>query len=176
MAPLPVPRRETRMRLETVAESWATYRAKVLPADASQVQVVETRRSFYAGVYFCLMNLAFNIGDDSTDEEEGLRELEKLKAECEAFAANDGMPLPHAEPPPPPPPPEPEQWAAPADRKMRPLMHQLGRHLAEFVPKGWGFTLLLFTFGEQGNVIYLSNANREDMMTSMRTFIRRQTQ
>jgi len=163
------------MRLETVAESWATYQTHVLPREASPVQIEETRRAFYAGVYFCLMNLAYNIGDASTDEEQGIVELEKLKAECEVFAANAGQSLPHAEPPPPAV-VEPPNYQTDDDAAVRPIAKDLGRLIAEQLPDGWGFTLLLFSFGPGGSLSYLSNADRSDMLQMMKEFIRRQTQ
>jgi len=161
------------MRLETVAESFATYRAKVLPPNAPAVQVTECQRAFYAGVYFCLMNLAYNIGDDSTDEEQGVLELEKLKAECEAFAADGGMPLPYAVPPPVVPPPD---FQTNDDVAVRPIAKDIGRIIADQLPAGWGFTLLLFTFGPGGALSYISNADRSDMLLTMKEFINRQTQ
>jgi hypothetical protein len=88
------------MQVESVAGAFASYRAQVLPPDASDVQVLECQRAFYAGAYFLLMNIAHNIGDDSTPEEEGIEQLEALKTECEAFAAAGGMPLPVAAYPP----------------------------------------------------------------------------
>jgi hypothetical protein len=162
------------MRLETVAESFATYRAKVLPPAAPSVQVVECQRAFYAGVYFCLINLAYNIGDDSTDEEQGILELEKLKAECEAYAATAGQPLPHAVPPPAV--VEPPNYQTDDDAAVRPIAKDIGRIIADQLPDGWGFTLLLFTFGPGGSLSYISNADRSDMLLTMKEFIRRQTQ
>jgi hypothetical protein len=163
------------MRLETVAESWATYQAKVLPPTAGPVQIAETRRAFYAGVYFCLMNLMHNIGDDSTDEEQGVVELEKLKIECEMFAVSEGQPLPHAEPPPPVVVPPPD-YQTDQDAAVRPVAKDIGRIIAGQLPAGWGFTLLLFTFGPGGTLSYISNADRSDMLLSMKEFIGRQTQ
>jgi hypothetical protein len=162
------------MRLETVAESFATYRARVLPSDAPDVQVLECQRAFYAGTYFTLMNLAYNIGDASTDEEQGIVELEKLKAECEAFAAAGGMPLPTPTPPPaviPPP-----DFQTTQDEAVRPIAKDIGRIIAAQLPDGWGFTLLLFTFGGGGTLSYISNADRGDMLLTMHEFIKRQTQ
>jgi hypothetical protein len=161
------------MRLETVAESWATYQTHVLPPKAGPVQIEETRRAFYAGVYFCLMNLAYNIGDASTDEEQGIVELEKLKAECEAFAVATGQPLPHAEPPPV---VEPPNYQTDGDAEVRPVAKDIGRLIAGQLPPGWGFTLLLFTFGPGGTMSYISNSDRSDMLLAMKEFINRQTQ
>jgi hypothetical protein len=161
------------MRLETVAESWTTYRTKVLPPDASDGQVIECRRAFYAGVYFCLLNLMHNIGDDSTDEEQGIAELEKLKAECEAFAAGGGMPLPTATPPAP---VHQAHYTTPDAVTMRPLLQRLGAFISQALPAGWGFNLLLFTFGEGGHLFYIANADRADVIATMREFIQRNTQ
>jgi hypothetical protein len=163
------------MRLQTDAESFATYRARVLPPDAPPIQVTECQRAFYAGVYFCLMNLAYNIGDESTSEEQGIVELEKLKAECERFAATTGQPLPHAEPPPPVVVPPPD-YQTDQDAEVRPVAKDIGRIIAGQLPAGWGFTLLLFTFGPGGALSYISNADRSDMLLTMKEFIRRQTQ
>jgi len=44
----------------------------------------------------------------------------------------------------------------------------LGRHLAPHVPPGWGFLLVLASFGEGGRMTYLSNCQREDMINLMK--------
>jgi len=158
------------LRTETVAESFATYAAKVLPKDAPPIQIEECRRAFYAGAYFLLMNLSYNIGDPTTDEEQGIVQLEKLQAECEAFAAAGGMPLPVATPA------ADINYTTPDADEMRPLLQDLGGRIGEALPGGWGFTLLLFTFGEGGSLFYISNAERADVLSTMHEFIRRQTQ
>lgn len=82
------------VKFESVAASFASYRAEVLPVDASDVQVVECRRAFYAGTWMCLMNLVAHIKDE-TDEDEAALALDVMKAECEAFAAAGGeVPIP----------------------------------------------------------------------------------
>ncbi len=164
------------MRLETVAESFATYRGTVIPAGASEIQVSECQRAFYAGVYFCLLNLMHNIGDDSTDEEQGILELEKLKAECETFAKAGGMPLPTPTPPAPVVTVPDVHYTTADAEEMKPLMNDLGRHIGSLCPDGWGFNLLLFTFGAGGSLFYISNAERSDVLATMKEFISRQTQ
>jgi hypothetical protein len=161
------------VRLETVAESFATYRAQVIPPAAPDVQVEECRRAFYAGVYFCLLNLMHNIGDESTDEEQGIVELEKLKAECEAFAAGKGMPLPRATPPPV---VEPPNYTTRDAGEMRPVLQELGGRIGATLPEGWGFNLLLFTYGAGGSLFYISSAERQDVIAVMREYIKRNTQ
>jgi hypothetical protein len=163
------------VRLETVAESFATYRAQVIPPGAPDVQVEECRRAFYAGTYFCLMNLAYNIGDDSTSEDQGIVELEKLKAECELFAAGGGMPLPTATPPAPAV-SELPNYTTPDAGEMRPVLQELGGRIGAVLPEGWGFNLLLFTYGAGGSLFYISSAAREDVIAVMREYINRNTQ
>ncbi len=157
-------------KVERVAESFATYRARVIPPSAPEVQVEECRRAFYAGAYFLLMNVAHNIGDDSTSEDQGIVELEKLKAECEAFAATLGLPLPT------PTPTVPDVNYTTSDAaEMRRLLQRLGGQIGSALPEGWGFNLLLFTYGEGGSLFYISSAEKSDVLALMREYIKRNT-
>ena len=49
------------------------------------------------------------------------------------------------------------------------------REVAEFIkpklPDGMGFTLLMFDFGSGGNMFYISDGQREDVLKSMQEFI-----
>ena len=51
------------------------------------------------------------------------------------------------------------------------------RETADFIkangrlPMGMGFVLLMFDFGEGGNMFYISDAQREDVLKSMQEFI-----
>ncbi len=57
------------------------------------------------------------------------------------------------------------------------------RHIADdiapIVPDGWGFTLLIFSYGQmglknegaEGSVFYISSADRDDMIKAMKEFI-----
>lgn len=47
----------------------------------------------------------------------------------------------------------------------------LARPLAQALPEGVGFALLLFDFGSGGNMAYVSNANREDMLAAQQEMI-----
>ncbi len=47
----------------------------------------------------------------------------------------------------------------------------LGKELAKEMPKGWGFTILLTSFGENSLLTYISNCDRSDMIESMKEFI-----
>lgn len=48
---------------------------------------------------------------------------------------------------------------------------EIGRTIAGALPKGVGFALLVFDFGEGGNLAWMSNANRADMVNSLKEFI-----
>lgn len=121
------------------------------------------------------MNLAHNIGDDSTDEEQGILELETLKAECEAFAADGGMPRPTMVPPLPPTPPD-IHYTVPDPLDIQRRLQEIGGHIGADLPEGWGFNLLLFEYGVGGSLFYISSAERADVIAVMREYIRRQTQ
>lgn len=56
-----------------------------------------------------------------------------------------------------------------AEKKLR----EIGNKLADNMPPGYGFTLMIYQFGEQGNMFYFSNAQRDDMINVMREFIQK---
>lgn len=53
------------------------------------------------------------------------------------------------------------------------LLKALGVTLGEMMPANYGFTLLIFEYGEKGNMFYISKAKREDMIESMKEFIKK---
>ena len=44
----------------------------------------------------------------------------------------------------------------------------IGKRLKSELPKGWGFTLLLVSYGENGVMTYLSSCNRQDMIKGLK--------
>jgi hypothetical protein len=51
-------------------------------------------------------------------------------------------------------------------------LNQIGSRLRSTLEgTGYGFTLLIFSFGEGGDMFYTSNANRQDVCNAMREFI-----
>lgn len=60
----------------------------------------------------------------------------------------------------------------PQDRRDRAELEALSRSIAEALtealPEGLGFALLVFDFGEGGNLAWISNARREDMVRALR--------
>lgn len=52
-------------------------------------------------------------------------------------------------------------------------MKQIGEVIGKSLPKGWGFNLMLFDFGDKGSMFYMSNADRQDVIKQMREFIKK---
>ncbi len=50
-------------------------------------------------------------------------------------------------------------------------MRIIAKKVQEELPEDFGFTLLTFKFNELGQLIYASNANREDVVKAMEEFI-----
>jgi hypothetical protein len=61
------------------------------------------------------------------------------------------------------------------DPAIKALLQKIGRELKDQMPKGWGFSLLVFSYGEDGAMFYLSSAQRADMILAMQEFIQRQS-
>jgi hypothetical protein len=157
---------------ESVAAMFEDYR-KVIPETAPEIQIEETRRAFYAGAYYLLTSVAKLGGDTEAEEEAGVQQLQALKDECEVFAAN----LTNAAPP--------MDTSTIEDRrvnyhmtmaaKFQPILRDYARAIKETLPEGWGFNLMLFEF-KGGTMFYISNADRSDVMSQMRDFLKRNTQ
>ena len=45
---------------------------------------------------------------------------------------------------------------------------EIGRAIKAAMPEGWGFTLMLFTFGDGGNTTWITTARREDAIKAIR--------
>lgn len=70
-----------------IEKEWATYRAFVMPGDASVAQVDETRKAFYAGAS-SLFHTILNILEDGPEATEGdLEKMSSIQKELEAFVA-----------------------------------------------------------------------------------------
>ena len=57
------------------------------------------------------------------------------------------------------------------DEKAEAMLKEIGTLLKQACPLGFGFSLLVFSFGEGGSMFYTSNAKREDMIRAMQEFI-----
>jgi hypothetical protein len=51
------------------------------------------------------------------------------------------------------------------------LLQSIGRTVKGALPPGYGFTLLLFGYTPNNELFYVSSAQRQDMINTMREFI-----
>jgi hypothetical protein len=57
------------------------------------------------------------------------------------------------------------------DEEIEKKLRFIGSIIKKQLPKELGFTLMLFDYGEKGNMFYISSAQREDMIKAMKEFI-----
>lgn len=67
-----------------------------------------------------------------------------------------------------------DDYRVPVPDDVRAKLNEIGQILKRVMPEGWGFTLLMFTYGEGGTMTYLSSADREDMLKALQEFMRAQ--
>lgn len=60
------------------------------------------------------------------------------------------------------------------DPDIEKQLREMGRNLKAQMPDGWGFALLMFTYGEGGSLFYLSSGERANMVKVMEEFIARE--
>jgi hypothetical protein len=70
-----------------IEAGWVGYRLKVLPRDASRVQIEETRKGFFAGAHHVFQSLLTVLEPGLEPTESDLRRLDLINAELERFAA-----------------------------------------------------------------------------------------
>ena len=70
------------MNPRTMAQEWAEYRSKVVPMNAHQTQVIETRRAFYSGAFALLVQFIQMSADDISDDD-GAEQIERWRRELD---------------------------------------------------------------------------------------------
>lgn len=70
--------------MKTIAQGWATYVERVVPAEASDTQIMETKRAFYAGAHQTLCTMGHV--SDTMGEDDAVTAIESMHKEGEAFA------------------------------------------------------------------------------------------
>ena len=50
-------------------------------------------------------------------------------------------------------------------------MQSLARVVGNMTPQGWGFAVLCFSFGENGFMNWVSNAERQDMIKALKEMV-----
>jgi hypothetical protein len=60
------------------------------------------------------------------------------------------------------------------EAKLKEWGNRIGQSLKSDMPRGWGFTLLMYSYGTnpKGGMFYISSAEREDMIKAMEEFIK----
>ena len=71
--------------MNTIQSNWEDFVRRVIPEDASKIQVQEMKRSFYAGAA-SILNITFYLGGKNIPQEAGVIMLESLHEECRQFA------------------------------------------------------------------------------------------
>jgi len=73
---------------KTLEKLWTDY-AKVLPPDAGPVQLVETKKAFYAGAYSILATMVAQVGDEEEEvTEKDMDMVSGIFEEAEVFLAS----------------------------------------------------------------------------------------
>ena len=52
-------------------------------------------------------------------------------------------------------------------------LKEIGRMLKASMPEGFGFTLLITSYGDGGSLFYMSSCDRQSMIATMREFIQK---
>lgn len=60
------------------------------------------------------------------------------------------------------------------DDHLKNILKDIGREIKKDLPQDVGFTLLVFDYGEEGNLFYLSSADRSSMVATLKEFIAKQ--
>lgn len=60
------------------------------------------------------------------------------------------------------------------NQELEQKLKDLGKIINNLLPPGVGFTLMLFKYGSDKGLFYISSANREDMLATMKFFIAKQ--
>jgi hypothetical protein len=69
--------------MSTINERWNDYRERVIPKDAGEIQLKETRRAFYAGT---ISTLEAVLALKEESDEKAIAWLHATEDECLAFA------------------------------------------------------------------------------------------
>ncbi|HET6584816.1 MAG TPA: hypothetical protein VFG69_15265 [Nannocystaceae bacterium] len=75
-------------RRRIIADAWADYRQKVVPAVAGPTQVDSTRMAFYAGALTLFNGLITSLGTGDEIQEQDLDMMDAVKLELDEFAAD----------------------------------------------------------------------------------------
>ena len=83
-------------RRTLIADAWIDYMHKVLPGNASKVQISETRRAFYAGALSLFEAIGSGLSPGSDVEQTDLRMLDDIAVELRTWLADSLREARHA--------------------------------------------------------------------------------
>jgi hypothetical protein len=75
---------------ELIGDAWRQYAEHIVPADAPEVQMIETRRAFYAGAIACFQGLMAMLDPGTEATEADLAKMDALDAEIKRWLADLG--------------------------------------------------------------------------------------
>jgi hypothetical protein len=70
-----------------IEKAWLSYHSAVIPRDAPEVQIVESRRAFYAGAHSLLTTILGILEPGAEATEGDLRTMDLIQAELLRFNA-----------------------------------------------------------------------------------------
>lgn len=154
-------------RFASLAEAWADYRAKVLPADAPPVQVDECRTAFYAGAGVTYQMLMAAADGDEAAMPERLSSLDReihefIRSGPHAIVTPSGSPI------------APDYSFEVRDTEIEVLLRDIGTRIGTRLPANLMFALFLFSSGPGGNCFYISSAERAGVAEMLDTWRKRQ--
>ena len=66
-------------------------------------------------------------------------------------------------------------YRVPIPDEIEKTLRDIAQRIGGALPSGWGFALLIFTFGKDGKMTWISNADRADMILALQEFIQKQS-
>jgi hypothetical protein len=71
--------------MKIIESAWLDYREKVIPADAPDIQIDETRKAFYAGAGQLFQSILRVLGPGEEPTDADLTIMDGIQEELEAF-------------------------------------------------------------------------------------------
>lgn len=82
------------MNRNRIAKAWEGYRLLVIPANASEVQVIECRRAFYGGAVSLFGAVLSGLTPEQEVTEDDLQVMFDIQEEIKAYVAEYNLDLP----------------------------------------------------------------------------------
>jgi hypothetical protein len=77
--------------MNTFFEEWKSYRQRVMPPTAGPVQILETKRAFYAGAQSFLALSSKLMSDGDAVNPDDIRAIARIHAELSEFGLAGGI-------------------------------------------------------------------------------------